>query len=70
MSDRLNRALSENDKLRDAANPGASLGARMNQGGSYKHPSADTMPELMNQGPSDLRGNQSKSKSLRSLMGQ
>ena len=71
MSDRLIRALSENDKIRDAARPaGGSLGATMNQGGSYSHPSSDTLPELMNQGPSDLRGNQSKAKPLRSLLNQ
>jgi hypothetical protein len=61
----------ENDKYRDAARPaGGSLGATMNQGGSYSHPSADTLPVLMNQGPSDKRGNQFPAKRLRNLMSQ
>lgn len=61
----------ENDKYRDAARPaGGSLAATMNQGGSRTLPSADTLPQIMNQGSSDKHGNQFPSKRLRNLMSQ
>ena len=71
MANSLTNALTEKDREREASRPaGGSLGAIMQQGGSYSHGSSDTLPELMNQGGSTKRGKQTRSKSLRSLMSQ
>jgi len=48
---------------------GGSLPATMNQGGSYSHANDHTIPQLMNQGPSDKRGNKTHV-GVRTLMGQ
>lgn len=59
------------DREREASHAaGGSLGATMNQGAAYSRDSSDTLPELMHQGGSTKRGDQSRSKSLRSIMGQ
>jgi hypothetical protein len=61
--------MAERDSQKRAASPGGSLGALMDQGGSYSHASDDTLPQLMNQGGSDKRGSKTHVPA-RTLLGQ
>ena len=49
----------QREQERLSARPhGGSIGAAMNQGGQRMHANDHTIPQLMNQGPSDKRGNE------------
>lgn len=71
MKQRAGSMLEARNRQRESASPrGGSLGATMHQGGSYSHPSANTLPQLLNQGGSTKRGDKSKAVMLRNLMSQ